>query len=257
MTFHITRSWEAGTLDWRARWFAGATGASGRVCLILLDQNSLNWGKEINGWRWPWPREIYGAIIDFCKRSGVKAVGMDILFTEPSFYGEDDDKALKNSILKSGNVAGAVFFTGGKMKFNKGAFPIDEIRKAYKILGNVNAFPDEDGVFRKTKPFVFFNGKIMPSLAIATYLAGESERNSKWNFTPQIMYRQMDLSSGYQGNITYSYKFKAAPGQFAKVTIGALYGYFKQDTFAGGSIKVCYTIHRRQKHPPKLFPPRD
>ncbi len=184
ITFHITWAWEAGARDWRTRWFSGNTRISDKVCLILLDQNSLNWGEEVNGWNWPWPREIYGVIIDFCKRSGAKAIGMDILFTEPSFYGEDDDKALANAISKSGNVAGAVFFTDGKIRFTKGAFPIDEIKKAYKILGNVNAFPDEDGIFRKTKPFVFFNDKIIPSLALATFLAGE-DKTPKWNFTPK------------------------------------------------------------------------
>ncbi len=55
-------SWEAPTWTWRARFFAPRETLSPNVKLILLDQASLDWAQRENGWGWPWPREVYGAI---------------------------------------------------------------------------------------------------------------------------------------------------------------------------------------------------
>ncbi len=84
--------WELTTWEWRVGFFAEPGPATGKVKVILLDRNSLDWGKTQNKWSWPW--EVYGPIIDFCKRGGARAVVFDVLFTEPSLYGVQDDKVL-------------------------------------------------------------------------------------------------------------------------------------------------------------------
>ncbi len=83
--------------------------AESPVCLILLDQHSLDWGRETNGWSWPWPREVYTAIIDFCVRGGARSLSFDVLFSEPSVYGVWDDQALGDAIAASGFFVGAAF----------------------------------------------------------------------------------------------------------------------------------------------------
>jgi len=83
--------WEAKTWDWRVGALAKPVKTTDDIRLILLDQNSLDWAKEENGLAWPWPREVYTAIIHFCQRNGAKAVAFDVLFTEPSKYGVDDE----------------------------------------------------------------------------------------------------------------------------------------------------------------------
>jgi len=98
--------WRAGVLDtlefptwgWRVRTFAPRSSPSSDVKVILLDQASLDWGQKENGWVWPWPRTVYTAVLDFCKRGGAKAVVFDMLYTEPSSYGVDDDKAARDLI---------------------------------------------------------------------------------------------------------------------------------------------------------------
>jgi hypothetical protein len=47
-------SWEAKNWDWRVRMMAEKGRATDDICLILVDQNSLDWGKDVNGWPWPW-----------------------------------------------------------------------------------------------------------------------------------------------------------------------------------------------------------
>ena len=97
------------TFDIRARLLASPSAAAENVVLILVDQDSLDWARENNGLSWPWPREIWAHILNFCKTQGVRAVGFDILFTEPSLYGESDDAAFAEASEDLGAVTGALF----------------------------------------------------------------------------------------------------------------------------------------------------
>ncbi|MCX5840911.1 MAG: CHASE2 domain-containing protein, partial [Deltaproteobacteria bacterium] len=100
--------WEAKTWDWRVNAMAKPVKTSDHIRLILLDQNSLDWAKEENGLAWPWPREVYNAIIHFCQRSGAKALAFDVLFTEPSKYGVDDDRVFAAAIHDFKTFVGSV-----------------------------------------------------------------------------------------------------------------------------------------------------
>ncbi len=158
--------WEAKTWDWRVRLLSKPGKATHEICLILLDQNSLDWGKTENGWSWPWPREVYGVIINFCKRSGVKSLATDILFTEPSAYGVEDDLKLGGAIADFGKVAGAVFIGQENT-----TFPIPEVAKSIRLLCNVRMLPDPDGIYRRMPLSEIFEDKPVPSLGIGAYLS--------------------------------------------------------------------------------------
>ena len=84
-------SFEEKTWDPRVRLLARPAPTTPQVALILLDQQSLDWGSKENGLSWPWPREVYTVVIDFCRRAGARALAFDVLFTEPSVYGVEDD----------------------------------------------------------------------------------------------------------------------------------------------------------------------
>src|ERR1035438_7391744 len=60
---------------------------------------------------WQWLRTVYTAVLDFCKRGGAKAVVFDMLYTEPSSYGVDDDKALGYAIRRTPGFVGALFLS--------------------------------------------------------------------------------------------------------------------------------------------------
>ena len=60
--------------QWRVRAFAARTPPSERIQVILLDQNSLDWGQQENGLSWPWPRELWAVVSEFCARAGAKGV---------------------------------------------------------------------------------------------------------------------------------------------------------------------------------------
>ncbi len=191
--------WEAKTWDWRVNLMAKPSPATQKIRVILLDQGSLDWARQENALSWPWPREVYGTIIRFCKRAGAKSLSFDVLFTEPSKYGVADDRSLASEIQKFDNFVSAVFLSrksGSEQKwpeavpvpslkiqgldewlawtgheaFPRASFPVQEIAKAAGSLANVHLNPDFDSVYRRIALFEVFDGKILPSLALAGYL---------------------------------------------------------------------------------------
>lgn len=191
--------WEGKTWDWRVSLLARPSPATPKIRLILLDQSSLDWAKDENGLAWPWPREVYGTIIRFCKRAGAKSLAFDVLFTEPSKYGVSDDRAFAFEILSVKNFVGAVFLSreagsekhwpasapvaaldieglsrwladAGHAAYPRASFPVPEISAAAGMLANVHLNPDSDNVYRRAALFEVFDGSALPSLALASYL---------------------------------------------------------------------------------------
>lgn len=195
-------TWEAKTWDWRASIMAKPGEATDDIRLIMLDQNSLDWAEREMGLTWPWPREIYGAIVNYCRRSGAKALAMDVLFTESSSYGVGDDATFGNAALEFGRLAVAVFLSkqsgsltswpsniplpefkinglknwlnhtnSNDIIFARATMAIDELALNAAALSNVQLNPDPDGVYRRTKLFSIFDDQVLPSLGLGAYLA--------------------------------------------------------------------------------------
>ena len=192
---------EYATWSWREQFFARPGPATGGIKLILLDQQSLDWGNKRNGLSWPWPREVYAPIIDFCTRHGAKAVIFDVLYSEPSVYGMADDRALGAAISRApffvGSLClhrGADFSTSwpkripGRLSFDmenfhqsiaglsmheitrpSATFPVEEVASGATGLANVMEDPDVDGVFRRANLFRIFDGRFVPSMGFAAF----------------------------------------------------------------------------------------
>ena len=188
---------EARTFDWRARLLA-PNDVSNSVRLIMLDQASLDWGAKENGLSWPWPREVYGVIVDFCRRAGAASVAFDVLYTEPSSYGVSDDAALASAGKRYGRLVLPVFlgretgqattwpasapaeqftiknltqWVAGKSGLTapRAAFPVPDVAPAAALLANVSQDPDADGVYRRVGLFSLFDGRTVPTLALGAY----------------------------------------------------------------------------------------
>jgi len=199
-------TWEGKTWDWRVNLLANPGPATDRIRLILLDQNSLDWGKKENALGWPWPREIYSVILDFCRRQGAKAVVFDVLFTEPSTYGADDDRSFGEAIKIGPPFVGVAFLSStagterqwpvslpepkfrvdglipwlketgaGKGRSPQGVFPIPEIATNSAVLTDTHLNPDPDNVYRRIRLFSVFDGRILPSPALGAFLAASPE----------------------------------------------------------------------------------
>lgn len=198
--------WEAKTWDWRASLLAKPGKATEQICIIALDQESLDWAKNENGLTWPWPREMYSAVADFCRRSGARALAFDVLFTEASSYGVHDDQAFGAALARFGRGVIALFLghstgqatrwpdqapppsltIGGldrwleqagpqEITFPRATLPIPELAQSAAMLGNVHLDPDGDGIYRRATLFGIFDHKALPSLALGAFLAAHPD----------------------------------------------------------------------------------
>ncbi len=190
-------SWEAPTWTWRARFFAQRETLTPEVKLILLDQSSLDWAQNENGFGWPWPRELYTAISAFCARGGARSLSLDLLFTEPSVYGVEDDEVLGEALKAEGPVILPVIPGGSQETWPESLarpdlkidlpmmvqaehllFPVPEIAAGGAALGHVTGVPDADGVFRRIAPFCRFDDTEIPALGLAAWLIPRAESTS-------------------------------------------------------------------------------
>lgn len=168
--------------------------ASPEVVVVTVDQPDLDFFKN-QGVTWPWPRQLYAPLIDYCHRAGAKAVIFDILFTEASSYGPDDDQRFAQAMAAAGNVV-LPFFLSREAKppnpseaellkkaglvipgtppqdqpaYRAVITPIPPLLAAVQALGNVESSPDPDGIYRRVSLVVPFQDKWLPILGFAAF----------------------------------------------------------------------------------------
>ncbi|MDR0827755.1 MAG: adenylate/guanylate cyclase domain-containing protein [Desulfovibrio sp.] len=193
----LFRSLEAYSWDVRAQLLARPSSSTDLIRVIELDQNSLDWGEKENGLRWPWPREVYSVILDFCRRAEAATVSFDVLFSEPSVYGVEDDLALARAGRDFGRLV-LSFVLGSEsgtdtawpkdvLDFSspaqvtwrvpptafptvpRASFPTPDVQAGAAALGTVSQNPDPDGIFRALRPLAFFADQPAPALFLAAY----------------------------------------------------------------------------------------
>jgi len=165
--------------------------ADPKVVIVEVDQKSLTALSE-QGIRWPWPRQMYAPVIEACAKGGARGIIFDIIFSEPSSYGTEDDLEFARCIKEAQHI-----FLPIAMSSNEGyktdilpikrfgikddvptlgfreaksyVPPIDELVARAKGLGDVMISPDEDGIYRKIPLFTRYQGYLFPSLAVSPF----------------------------------------------------------------------------------------
>lgn len=178
---------------------ASSHGPSDEIAVVLLDQDSLDWAQQELGWSWPWPRSAYGDIVSYFNLGGAASLAFDVLFTEPSVYGPQDDAAFAQACAEYGRVVQTVYFEAsqGRDSLWKEAFPqpplqndlaqasaissdedllfpIDSIATSAAVLGNITGSSDWDKVIRRAKAYRPYQSYLVPTLGVAPlFAAGE------------------------------------------------------------------------------------
>lgn len=187
------------TYDYITRMTSGFTKPSEDIILVILDQGSIEWGTEKNGWGWPWPRSAYGELVEFLNEGNAATCTFDIIFSDPSLYGDGDDENFGRICSGFGRTVHTVFFNNqsgsvtewpeyvpaSSLKIEgfgtsfpvteKAVFPVPELSRAAAQLGSITGIPDSDGVFRTQELFSVFRGIPVPSLAAAVLIASGTE----------------------------------------------------------------------------------
>ena len=234
--------------DWRARLMAKPSPATDQVKLILVDQYSLDWvSQNLEIKSWPWPREFYVPILDYLKQNGAKTVVFDVLYTEPSAWGVEDDERMGAAVHRFGNFVGSVFLgkttsqaiewpafaksnpiriegleswlnakpeAAAEILSTAAAFPVPELASNSMWLANVREVPDGDGVFRRAAPFRLFDGHVLPSLGFAGWAAGLDSRSVEAAIKPdELLVGAKRIPLDAQGRMILRFRGKSGTHQ--------------------------------------------
>src|SRR5258708_27313884 len=105
---------ELTTYDWRMRLAADPASVNTDIVLVEINDSTIREMSGVFG-HWPWPRLAVSFVIDYLRRAPAKVVAVDILSSEADkvaqydfegdkWSGRQSDRALADSVKKSGNV---------------------------------------------------------------------------------------------------------------------------------------------------------
>lgn len=196
---------ESASYDWRVARTAAAVSSSSPIVIVDINESTVRALEPVVG-RWPWPRAVHAAAIDYLAASGAKVIAYDVLFGEHegrsettingrTVTGEQSDRTLADSVRSAGNVillSDAVYeglANGGAAAapvlpgrtYQPGAgfedvpqlqLPFDDLRGGVSAVGH-NRLEREPGsdFARHMLPFVSVHGIAVPSLGMAAALA--------------------------------------------------------------------------------------
>lgn len=119
------------------------------IMIIMVDQYSIDRASDEYGWSWPWPRDAYGDIYRFLDIAQAESCSFDILFTEPSIYGDEDDEAFAGKLASGTHTKSfTAQFWDGEDSISD---PIDLIAESVTALSNTTSAKDSDGIIRRTR----------------------------------------------------------------------------------------------------------
>ncbi|HET8897182.1 MAG TPA: CHASE2 domain-containing protein [Rhodanobacteraceae bacterium] len=86
---------ENAVFDQVIRWRPDQPSPSGQVVVVEIDECSINYYRARGEGGWPWPRSRHADLLDALDRAGARAVGYDILFSDPSTQNHEADAILE------------------------------------------------------------------------------------------------------------------------------------------------------------------
>lgn len=130
------------------------------IVILAIDEESLRQGEFFRFdpqqyaalepiQSWPWQRTAYATVIDKLMGAGAKAVGVDVLFSTPSIYGEADDQQLTQTLSRhAGRVVLAAQYA--ELETPQGEVtqlttPLPEFCTTPDCVGFINFLVEPDG----------------------------------------------------------------------------------------------------------------
>jgi adenylate cyclase len=179
--------------------------ANSQVVVVTVDQPDLDFFHK-QGVSWPWPRQLYAPIIEFCQRGQARAVIFDVLYTEASAYSAEDDQKLAQAMETSGRAVLPFSLTReakeaeaqteavlnraslpwegppppGLTTYQAMTTPIPPLLKAAAALGNVECGSDPDGIYRRLPLVSSFQDRLLPLLSFAAFCHFEAP--GEWRY---------------------------------------------------------------------------
>lgn len=153
------------------------------IIIVGIDEPSFN---ELQ-MQWPWPRAKHAELIERLSAAGARTIAFDILFSDPSQYGPEDDQRLVTAI-ENANInqltnhivlaSHTVWQDTQQGLLNTQVSPLTSLLNAGAKTGLAEISPDADGILRKLpqQPHSFWQtilnhpSSMPPQTAMVNYL---------------------------------------------------------------------------------------
>lgn len=177
---------EQKTVDARMR-LRGGVEAAPEIAVCAIDAKSVDRLGQ-----WPWPRTVLADLVRLLHDGGARAIVFDVIFSEPSRLGPQEDDAFARAVREAGNVVLGFYLspqtpgTVGEVVLPAPvetailppaglpeipSFPgietnIPALTRAAPLAGHFVVRPDSDGTVRHYSLVLFHDEQLYPSLAL-------------------------------------------------------------------------------------------
>jgi len=163
---------ELGLLD-RLFELRGPRRPAAPVVIVTIDEDTFD---ELD-LPWPFPRALHGQLLERIAAARPLAIGLDVLFPEPSVRGPDDDAALGTAVARAGNVVLAAAITVVAEPFYVKTDlnpPVPAVREGAAAVAPVNHTVDPDGHLRRATLRYRVAERELDAWAVALYRLARS-----------------------------------------------------------------------------------
>lgn len=115
--------------------------ATDEIVIIAIDDASI----EALGY-WPWPRSVHAALLD--RLQGARAVGLDLILSEPHPLQPDEDRMLAQAVARHGRVALPEILSPDGLHLTR---PLPALARASAAMGRIDTLADHDGILRSIR----------------------------------------------------------------------------------------------------------
>ncbi len=138
----------------------GPIAAPEDIVILTIDEESFDQGQYYSEdperysalepiESWPWQRRAYAQVIDRLMQANAKAVALDVLFTAPSAYGEEDDHGFAEVLARySDRVVLAADYSSVASRIGvlySPDLPVEQLRNTGVRIGSINFLKEQNG----------------------------------------------------------------------------------------------------------------
>jgi CHASE2 domain-containing sensor protein/signal transduction histidine kinase len=225
---HNSLLWRWDNLLYDAQLSFWTRSVSDEIVIIAIDDESL---REMG--RWPWSRSTHAKLIEKLELESPRAIGLDIIFSEPDVNNPEADVLLARALSDSGKVVLPVFMSQkSNNSFPIEALPLPELASNAAAMGHVHLDISADGIARR----VYLREGIGEpywkhfSLALLSITDDAAELELEVNIAEQ---QEQYSSMQWYREYPFLIPFAGPPGHFRQIG----YSQFMSGRYAPGLFK--------------------
>ncbi|HEY0561916.1 MAG TPA: CHASE2 domain-containing protein [Methylophilus sp.] len=185
------------------------------IVIVAIDEASV---AQLG--RWPWSRQVHANLIHRLQQEKTRAIGLDIVFSEPDQHNLAADVELAKAIQKAGNVVLPVLIESTRVNGQLlETLPLPTLAEHAADLGRVHVVLDEDGIARSIYLFEGVGAPVWQhfSQAVLNIAQKQASQNQFQTQANGIIFNEHSMFS-LQRQQQKRVNFRGPPGHFSTIS---------------------------------------